>query len=302
MGNSRWDASDWTRYTRTTTAGRSREQVFSRQRMRKNFDPARISVRESCDSDANPASTAIIVAFDETGSMGDIPNAFVREGLGTLVSEILARKPVTDPHIMIMGFGDAWTDRAPLQVTQFEPDIRIARQLKDIYLEGNGGGNGFESYNLPWYFAAQKTRIDCFEKRAKKGYLFTVGDEPPPPALLASHVRRVFADRIERDLDSREVLAMASQMYDVFHVVVEQGWFYQNHADQVRRQWRELLGERVLLLSDYQRLAEVIVSTLAINEGSHPRDVAASWSGDTSTVVANAVQSLRSLPPMYSSR
>jgi hypothetical protein len=123
--------------------------------------------------------------------MGDIPDAFVREGLGTLINEILVRKPASDPQVMIMGFGDAWTDQAPLQATQFEPDIRIAEQLKDIYLEGGGGGNGFESYSLPWYFAARKTAIDCFVKRAKKGYLFTVGDEPPPPVLLAEHVRSV---------------------------------------------------------------------------------------------------------------
>jgi len=300
MGNSRWDAADWQHYSRRTTAGRSREQVFSRQQIREDFDPARIQLRESRDSAANPESNAIIVAFDETGSMGDIPNAFVREGLGTLVSEILSRKPVSDPHIMIMGVGDAWSDRAPLQVTQFEPDIRIAEQLKDIYLEGNGGGNGFESYNLPWYFAAQKTSIDCFEKRAKKGYLFTVGDEPPPPKLLASHIRRVFGDRIERNLSSREVLEMASRMYEVFHVVVEQGMFYQYEADLVRDGWRALLGERMLLLSDYQRLAEVIVSTMAINEGSDPNEVATSWSGDTAAVVANAVQLLRAKPPLRS--
>jgi len=97
-------------------------------------------------------------------------------------------------------------------------------------------------------------------------------------------------------------LAMASRMYEVFHVVVEQGWFYRQGAAQVREQWRDLLGERVLMLSDYQRLAEVIVSTLAINQGSDPGKVADSWSGDASTVVANAVQSLGAMPPMYSSR
>ncbi|MEZ5582598.1 MAG: hypothetical protein R3F37_07385 [Candidatus Competibacteraceae bacterium] len=289
MGYARWNPSDWNNYTRSTTVGRSRAAVFSRSAIRDDFDPQRIRVRESRDSPVNPASNAVIVAFDETGSMGAIPDAFVREGLGVMVSEILNRKPVTDPHVMIMGFGDAWCDRAPLQVTQFEPDIRIAEQLKDIYLEGGGGGNGYESYNLPWYFAARKTSIDCFEKRGKKGYLFTVGDEPPPPVLTADHAYRVFGDSIERDLNSRDVLAMASRLYEVFHIVIEEGSFFRGCPELVREPWRELLGERVIFLSDYRRLAETIVSTMEINEGRDSRAVTESWSDDIAVIVANAV-------------
>ncbi len=291
MGYARWDPSDWTRYARST-AGRSRAEIFGRRSIRADFDPRRIEMRESRDSDANPESNAIVVAFDETGSMGAIPEAFVREGLGTLVSEILDRRPVTDPNVMIMGFGLAWCDSEPLQVTQFEPDIRIAEQLRDIYLEGGGGGNRYESYNLPWYFAATRTSIDCFEKRGKRGYLFTVGDEPPAPCLLAAHVREHLGGGLERDLDTRDVLAMASRMYEIFHVVIEEGSYFRGDPDHVRSEWRDLLGERVLLLSDYRRLAETIVSAIEVNEGRDGRAVAASWSGDTAMVVADAVRSL----------
>lgn len=292
MGYSRWNPSDWKSYTRSTTAGRSRSEVFARRGIKAAFDPKKIKMRESRDSEANPASNAIIVAFDETGSMGAIPDAFVREGLGVMVNEILDRQPVTDPHVMIMGFGDAWCDSAPLQVTQFEPDIRIAEQLKDIYLEGGGGGNRFESYNLPWYFAARRTSIDCFEKRGRKGYLFTMGDEPSAPKLLASQVREVFGDNIERDLDTRDVLAMASRKYEIFHIVIEEGWYWQNDPDSVQEQWRDLLGERVIFLSDYRRLAETIVSVMQVNEGLDTGEVVASWSGATAMVVKDALRDL----------
>ena len=296
MGNSRWSSSDWDTYTSSTTAHRSRSEVFSRGKIKPEFDPKKIEMRESRDSDSNPQSNAIIVAFDETGSMGDIPDAFVRKGLGKMVEEVLDRAPVTDPHVMIMGIGDAWCDQAPLQVTQFEADISIAEQLQEIYLEGHGGGNQWESYNLPWYFAARRTSIDCWEKRGKKGYLFTVGDEMPPPHLLASHVKKVLGEKdgekVDKDMDTKDVLAMANRMYHVFHVVVEEGSFARGNPTGVYNAWHKLLGQRVLPLSDYTHLAECIVSAIEINEGRDVDDVTSSWSGDTSIVVAKAVKDL----------
>ena len=34
----------------------------------------------------------------------------------------------------------------------------------------------------------KKTSIDCFEKRGKKGYLFTIGDEQLPPTLTKAQI------------------------------------------------------------------------------------------------------------------
>ena len=86
---------------------------------------------------------------------------------------------------MAMAIGDAECDRAPLQVTQFEADIRLADQLRELWIEGGGGGNRGESYHLPWAFAAMRTSTDCFERRGRKGYLFTIGDEPILPGISA---------------------------------------------------------------------------------------------------------------------
>ncbi len=160
MGHARWDASAWGSYIKTN-AGKSRAELFNRREIAGNLNPAEISVRESRDSAHNPKATPIIVGVDVTGSMGSLAEMLVKRGLKPLFEEILDRKPVTDPHVMAMAVGDAWCDRAPLQVTQFEADIRVAEQIQDIWIEGGGGGNAFESYNLPWYFAAMKTATDA---------------------------------------------------------------------------------------------------------------------------------------------
>jgi len=297
MDKGRFTDHDWQNYSSAAQA-KTIDQTFTRSSINKttdprtSFDPSTIAVRESRDSDLFPNSTPIILAFDVTGSMGGIPYYFVQEGLGTLMKEIFDRKPVSDPQIMCMAVGDARTDRAPLQVTQFETDIRIAKQLEDLYLEGHGGGNHGESYNMPWYFAATKTSTDNFEKRGKKGLLFTIGDEPPIKLLEKEHIEQFIGADATRDLTSQEVLEMVRKQYDVYHVVVEQGDGLADYGRQaVVGEWNKLLGEgHVLLLSDYTKLSELIISAIQRNAGVDHDAVVNSWSGDTRLVVANAFQ------------
>lgn len=288
MGYARWSDSDWSRYA-GSTAGRSRDEIFG-SGLDASLDPRGIKMRESRDSALNPTSNAIVAALDVTGSMGMIAEVMAKQGLGTFVTEVLKRRPVSDPHLMFMGIGDANCDRAPLQVTQFEADIRIAEQLGRIWLEGGGGGNRFESYDLAWYFAAAHTAIDCFEKRGRKGVLFTIGDEEPSPRLLAGQIKSVTGDSVRSDLDAKALLAMVERTYDVFHIVVEEGSHARANRATVMRGWNALLGQgRVIPLADHTRLAEVMVSTIEVHAGRDRAAVAGSWSGDTSLVVARAV-------------
>lgn len=291
MGTSRWDDSDWVSHT-SSVKTKTREEIFSSSHMLEKFDPKKITVRESRDSALNPNSNAIIVALDVTGSMGINAEQLARNGLGVMVEEIIKRKPVSDPHVMCMGIGDVKYDSAPLQVTQFEADITIAEDLKNIYLEGGGGGNCFESYNLAWYFAALNTSIDCYEKRGKKGYLFTLGDEEAPEDLLASEIRKVFGNQETKDYTSEQLLNMASKMYHVYHIVVKQGSHARHYFDDVMKSWKELLGQRVLVLEKNEDLAEVIVSTIEVNEGRAIKDVIDSWSPDKALSVKTAITQL----------
>lgn len=289
MGSARWSTSDWSSYT-TSTSKKSRDEIFTNRSLDDGLDPKKAAVRESRDSDANPNSTAVIVAVDVTGSMGMLAEELVRRGLNTTFTEILDRKPVTDPHLMVMAIGDADYDRVPLQVSQFEADIKIAEQLEKIYLEGHGGGNDHESYDLPWYFAAMHTSIDCFEKRGKKGYLFTVGDEMPSSELLASNIKKVIGDDVQADLPARDLLTMVERSYHVFHIVVEEGSFARRDPRRVLNAWADLLGQRAIPLKDHTKLAEVIVSTIQVCEGTDRDAVVGSWSGSTALVVAAAIK------------
>lgn len=222
MGTARWADEDWKGYSTRNIKGKSLDMIYTSSKLKQSLDPKGVKVRESRDSKENPNSNAIIVGLDVTGSMEPVLDAMIRTGLPTLFTEIYSRKPVTDPHIMVMGIGDVEWDHAPLQVSQFEADIKLADQLRDVYVEKGGGGNSFESYILPWYFASQHTSLDCFEKRGKKGYLFTIGDEEPTPRISAAKVKQFVGD-VTQDLVAENLLKEVSKMYEVYHIMIEQG-------------------------------------------------------------------------------
>lgn len=289
MGNSRWSPSDWTSYT-SSVSSKPTAAIYTSRNLHPDLDPKGVKIRESRDSAKNPNSNAIIVDIDVTGSMGMLADVMAKKGLGVLIEELLERKPIVDPHVMVMANGDAHCDSAPLQASQFEAGNELVPQLEKIFLEHGGGGNNTESYDFPWYFAAQHTSIDCFEKRGKKGYLFTIGDEEAPHGLEAEWIRRFIGDDVHQGLKAKQLLTMAQRMYNVFHVVVEEGDYASGAKDRVYSTWHEMLKQNVLPLSDHTKLAEVIVSTIQVCEGETVDKVAASWDGDTSLVVQDAVK------------
>jgi hypothetical protein len=293
MGSGRFNPKDWEAYATTNSyETKTTDEIFTSRRIDAALDVKGVRVRESRDSSDNPQSTAIIIAQDVTGSMGMISDHMARKGVPTLVSEIYQRRPVTDPHIMCMAIGDMECDRAPVQATQFEADLRIAQQLEKFYLEGGGGGNPYESYIAAWYMGARHTSTDCVEKRGKKGYLFTIGDELPTPMLRARDLNNFFGDNAHTDISARELLTEVSRVYEVFHIIVEEGSYARGRTDQVFQDWNRILPQRAIRLADHTKLAEVIVSAIQVNEGHDHDDVASSWEGNTAVVVRNAVSSL----------
>lgn len=264
--------------------------IYSSSSLHKDLNPFGVRVRESRDSPDNPQSTPLIVALDVTGSMGSLADIIAREGLGVLFDATLTRKPITNPHLMFMGVGDANFDHAPLQVSQFEADNRITEQLTKLYLEHGGGGNSFESYNLPWYFAAMHTVHDSMEKRGKRGYLFTVGDERAPGDLTPAQIKRFIGDDVQ-PMSSKEMLELAQRVYDVFHIVVLEGSHARHDRAGVLDTWGALLGQRVIPLADYRALAETIVSAIEMAEGRDATTATSHW-GSKAAVVHDAVKHL----------
>ena len=296
MGSGTFTSKDWSSYASSHIHGKTTSQIYTSRGMKDEFNPYGV-IRESRDSEEHPNSTPIIIGLDVTGSMSNILNQ-VAQQLGDLVTEILDRKPVTDPQIMFNAIGDSHCDRYPFQCTQFESDIRIAEQLTQLYFEEGGGGNGFESYPLAWYFAANHTSTDQYEKRGKKGFLFTMGDDSFPKTLYSHELSEIFDDKLEgaSELTMNEILTQVNRKYEVFHLCLKQGSnmssMWANDSDYVMHEWTGLLGERAIPVSDYTKIPQIIVSILETMAGKSVDEVVNSWDGSTGVVVREAIQGL----------
>lgn len=293
MGTGAWNSRDWDRYIRTRgyTDRSTADEIYQAATISPLLEPRGIAFREARDSMEHPCSTPIILGLDVTGSMGAVLETIAKK-LNLLITQLYQRQPITDPQIMVMAFGDVECDRHPLQVTQFESDIRIAEQLNSIYFERGGGGNGGESYSLPWYFAAWHTSTDQYEKRGKKGFLFTIGDECYLPVLRREAIWRFVGDSVNQDLTAEELLNEVLCKYEIFHLMIEEGSGMRFGGRQVAAQWHELLGQRAISVSDCTRLPEIIVSLLEVSAGMDQESVIASWDSPAARVVKQAIDQL----------
>lgn len=319
MGHGSYQSKDWDklRSDRNINSQSTVQDLYQSKSMKAHLNPYGVKYRESCDSLDNPASTAIIVGLDVTGSMGYLSESIAKGALNRTMLEIYDKKPVTNPHIMFQAIGDSRSDQAPLQTTQFEADIRIAEQLLDVYFEGRGGGNGGESYLLSWYFAAKHTKIDCFEKRREKGFLFTIGDECCHKTLSQDEITRVFGEKIQKhphnkknvfheitrvfeektpetQYTAKELFEEASEKYEIFHIVMKAGSY---SVQQSGKDWHDLIGNRAIELhpDDLDVLPEIFVSLMQYAKGSGIDEILAQWNGKAVDVVKGILRDMGTL-------
>ena len=190
MGSGRWSTDVYYAAARMRATSGTSAFAYSdggATRVHPALDPLGVTARESRDSDEHPRSLAIAVLFDVTGSMRGAGR--LQQKLPRLLGLLLRKGYTTDPQIMFGAIGDATCDRAPLQIGQFESDNRMDDDLGRIVLEGGGGGQKTESYELAMYFMARHTAIDCYDKRGRRGYLFIIGDEMAYPQVKPAEVR-----------------------------------------------------------------------------------------------------------------
>jgi hypothetical protein len=265
MGGGSWTTSSFTSYC-TTTRGYSASDIsldgtitkaMSSQEMYKSrsLDPvlSPLNVMRECrDSAEHPCTVPVILALDVTGSMGTAA-VEVAKKLNVVMTNLYDQ--VKDVEFCIMGIGDLSCDCSPIQISQFESDVRIAEQMDKVYFEYGGGGNCYESYTAAWYMGARHTDLDCW-KRGQRGIIITMGDERINPYLPKSVLSDCTGDKVQADIDTEDLYKEVTEKYDVYHLDVNHGWRYDSGVES---SWKSLLDDKHFREVTLDNIADTIV-------------------------------------------
>lgn len=283
MGYGSYSASDWSklRQSRQLSNNKAVNEVFKNTSINPKFDPKYIGTRECFDSADHPNTTPIVVGLDVTGSMGYLAVEIATGALNELIMKLYSTGAVEDPALMCAAYGD-FRDNSPLQVTQFESDIRIAEQLLEIYFEN--GGSGQVVPTCLWKFLADHTNIDAINKRMEKGFVFTIGDGAKiREDNVGDTIERVIGDSIPDDISREDVLAKVSEKFHAFHIVVDS-----------RFEEMPALAGHVMKISreDISVIPEIVISTIQLQKGMKLEQILEQWDEVSRPVVGKAVGQL----------
>ena len=264
MGGGSWTTQSFTSYSTVTKGATlnsrgvldtsmSNQEMFKARRVDKALNPYNV-MRECRDSEEHPETTPVILALDVTGSMGDAA-VEVAKKLNVIMTKLYDQ--VKDVEFMIMGIGDLYCDNGPIQISQFESDIRIAEQLDKLWFEFGGGGNMSESYTAAWYMGSRHCDLDCW-KRGKKGIIITMGDERLNPYLPEQSLMLQTGDDLEADVETKNLYEEVSEKFDIYHIHVDHGRNWDN--DGIIKSF-EILGDN-FKRANMDNIADVIVDII----------------------------------------
>lgn len=241
------------------------QTLFKQTNCHALMNPKGVRARESRDSADHPATLPIVFALDVTGSMGEIPELLARRELPNFM-KVLTDCGVADPQILFMAVGDANSDNAPLQVGQFESTAELMDQwLTFSFIEGGGGGQNKESYELALYFIAEHTDTDAWVKRKKRGYVIMTGDELPYPSVSRHQVEALIGDALDEDVPAEAVVATLQETFEPFFLIPDL-----DRRERCERRWRDLLGDRVICLESPEHTCWAAAGIIALSEGAVP--------------------------------
>ena len=217
-------------------------------------------VPASLDTDCE---SPLSILIDVTGSMGDWP-ATIFSKLPYLEhegKEYLGK----DMRISFAAVGDCNSDKYPLQVQPFVGGAEMEASLKKLVIEGNGGGQSCESYDIAGLYYLRNVTM---KKAIRKPILIFIGDEGVYNAITADHALNWAKTELKERMTIEAMFKELCKKYAVYCVRRPYGGVdvdSTNAQDQnIQKQWEGLVGaDHVVRLADPNRVVDVIFGILA---------------------------------------
>jgi hypothetical protein len=214
------------------------------------------------DSLTTNAKSPLVVVVDGTGSMGKFPETIFKK---LPLLDDSAKDYLDDCEISYSMIGDAGSDRYPLQVQPFGKGKKMVESLNKLIIEGNGGGNQQESYDLAALYYARNVKMP----KANKPILIFVCDEGVYPNVNKSWAKSYAKVELAEKLSRKQLFEELQTKFSVYVIRKH----YQNGMSndkmtgtnlKIHKQWEGLVGsDRMAILNDPQRVVDVILGLLA---------------------------------------
>lgn len=203
------------------------------------------------DSDA-----PLMILCDVTGSMGSWP--------ATIFSKLpyldLEGKEYMGPNMAISfaAVGDAHSDKYPIQVRDFKNGLDLEKELKELIIEGNGGGQCSESYELTALYYARNAKMP----NAKRPIMIIIGDEGYYETITKAHAKFAHV-KLENDrINTDELFKELQDKYSVY--LIRKPYDSGSEEKSIQKRWEELIGkEHIAMLPAADRVVDVIFGILA---------------------------------------
>lgn len=216
------------------------------------------------------STNPLVIVTDQTGSMGEWP-ATMFSKLPYLEHEAKTEYLGEDVEISWAAIGDAHNgEQYPLQARPFAKGTDLAEKLKELVIEGQGGGSTQESYELAALYYARNVKMP----NAIKPLLIFIGDESaydyldPDQAESIAHVnlaQRVKTSQVFKELQEKFSVYFVQKPYNSERLT---DGSLTGTTKRVHEDWATLVGEdHIALLSDPGRVVDVIFGIMAREAG-----------------------------------
>ncbi len=201
----------------------------------------------------SPAPLSILV--DVTGSMGDWPAVMFSKlpYMDNECKEYLGE----NMEISFAAVGDAHSDQYPIQIRPFVKGRDLEQQLKELVIEGNGGGQCHESYELTALYYARNVEMP----NAKRPILIIIGDEGFYDHITKEHAKMAHVKLGSADIKTETVFEELKEKYSIYLIRKP----YSSGDDKyIQKKWEDLIGkEHIAILPAADRVVDVIFGILA---------------------------------------
>jgi len=207
------------------------------------------------------SESPLVILCDVTGSMGEWP------------AVIFSKLPYLDlegkeymgkgMEVSFAAIGDAYTDQYPLQVRPFDKGKNLEKRLKELIIEGKGGGQSNESYDLGALYYARNVSMP----NAINPLLIFIGDEGLYDYVDKDQAKEWVGRDISERLSAKQVMQELQRKFSVYLIRKP----YNSDGDsrspddkRIYAQWESMLGaDRIAVLPEAGRVVDVIFGIMA---------------------------------------